>query len=1038
MGLRPEGWVSAAVSRDKEVHAAVHDIRRLVRKYGDAGSPALSRKPEKLVDSFLTAQVGVFRPNWTRFLAVTLLFAVSALAYLWAGGQIDAVAWADLSLKTVIPIFVLGIAVVNLSRSLSAAGRFTGEYLNETCEMTLFSCLAFLTAMTALMGWVMGKTHLLFEPILSPYCVECVAGSVAAASFGATMMCLVMLAFITIETIRCFIPSKAIKAVSRFAGAKLWHAYLREVYGRVLTTQHNAYLERWCEEHCKAIHPPSQYYGRYLRVGDGSDKGSNAFTIQLKKRPSDAKAYKDFHLGRLAEVEIYLIANSAELYLSSPQYDSEHKILGILSFPDITRSGVLGKDVERMGNRAVRWRSLGYATEEDAVHQSHLNTLETALCTAIENGETQEVTNYLQVATGALSMIRQVKGWRVIREADRPSFIGYDFVRLYVVAIQKLLNTIRDGAEYPPGRASELARAVRKSIWEETRDIGRDLDYHAMELFAWVIPQIYRIIIEAGEKAGPLQSIRAEFGGFYAFADGWLADTKTDAVGAAEQMRLVLQDGLTKWLLMTIQKKDGDLTEQLCDALRAIVFGHKGDVTLGQGALVVRHFVLAGYLIGQAKTDDIKPTAIERLFAEHHGQDSRAKFDDLVTFYRANSFPRQCTEEYLRIFYKPKRKTTDLLTGSSQSSGFGMTGQRQMALAFIYVGACALADSIDEPQVIPEDVSFELKDDVIETVADLFKGEGLDHDLQRLKAWRDQCTQSSDEAKAKAIADAEFNPSMIEQWRKEFWETYSTSSPVLSLCIRNGNYEIVSTACTGTLRYDLPKIAVIDWKYPISAASGNDYARGFAERMEGQLLAKMLGKSRSASPVEGTLSDLMKKAAAWLRRTGCENENGMIVAMTKHGPASQLFRDKGYVPSWREDVQSRGFEGFYEGFPLVWCKEIEGAEGAKPEQRESSRERVVAVDLRGWKGVRVRERVIAEREFGELTIRPWTEEETQKALESKKLEPKDVNKAKGNCPVDICLYWELSSSRPPHRRAFQTRVTDGEVPSKDNSEPAEQ
>lgn len=208
--------------------------------------------------------------------------------------------------------------------------------------------------------------------------------------------------------------------------------------------------------------------------------------------------------------------------------------------------------------------------------------------------------------------------------------------------------------------------------------------------------------------------------------------------------------------------------------------------------------------------------------------------------------------------------------------------------------------------------------------------------------------------------------------------------------------------------------------------------------MEGQILAKMTAKTRSASQVDGTLSDLMRRAVAWLKKAGCEGEQAVVVAMTAHSPSSELFRDEDYTPSWREDVQSHGFDGFYEGFPIVWYKEHSGEDEADTKPTKSHEERVVAVDLKGWKGLRTRESVITEQQFGELTIRTWTEEEIQEARDAGKLEPKDENKAKGNCPVDICLYWELSPSRPPHRRAFQIRVPDGEVPSKDNSEPAEQ
>jgi len=952
---------------------------------------------------------------------MVFLCATATLAYSWATVPIDTAAWADLALKTIIPIFVLGISVVNLTRSLSESGRFTGEYLNESCRMSLFSRLALLAGLAAFTGWLMGKISF-FPSLLSAF--------VAGGSIGAAIACFAMLAFIIRETIRCLVPGQAIEVVSQYASAKLCHAYLKEVYVRLFQSRHNAHLEKWCAEHCRAIHPPSRYYGHYLRSTHGSGRKGDSCVIRLEKKSSDTNTYKDFHIQRLATLDRYLSENGAELYLSSPLYDSERDVLGMLTFSNGATNAELRAAVERMGARAVRFRSMAFAEESDEFWESQQSALDEAMQRAVDRADPTQVRAYLDAVNKPLRVLRKTRQRRSIRDVYGENVRrGYDFLRLYLVALDEILAGQERGPKHRAKHTSALARVLLKSIWEETHVILKDMDYHTMELFAWVVRQMYQAIQEAGEKAGPLQGMRAEFGGFYAFADGWLEDAKSEDADAVEKMRLVLYDGLTKWLLGAIAKKDAELIEQLCDAARTIVFGHRDDITLDRGSLVVRHFVLAGYLIGHAQADGINPEAIERLFWERHSHDLRVNFDDIVTFYRTNRFPHKTVEPYLRIFYQPKKKTIGLLTGSSSSSGFGMTGQHEMALAFIYMGALVLAERSDKPKVIPQDMSFEVTDAAINTVADLFKGSRLDHGIARLTPWRDECKQATGGTEDKAIADAKLNASKMDEWRKEFWDAYLTSSPVLSLCLRNRNYEINNTAHTANLQARLPKIAVMDWKYPISGASGSDYAREFAEYMEGQLLAQMTAKIR-ASHVEGTLSDLMKRGAQWLRTTGCEGENAVIVAMTKHGPNSELFRDESYVPSWREDIQSRGFDGFYDGFPVIWYRSKD-TKDVKREQKDSPGERVVAVNLREWQGVKVQERVITRQEFGELTIRTWTDKEIQDALDSKKLEMKDVNKAKGSCPVDISLYWELSSCRPPHRRIFQIRGPSNETSSED-------
>ena len=88
---------------------------------------------------------------------------------------------------------------------------------------------------------------------------------------------------------------------------------------------------------------------------------------------------------------------------------------------------------------------------------------------------------------------------------------------------------------------------------------------------------------------------------------------------------------------------------------------------------------------------------------------------------------------------------------------------------------------------------------------------------------------------------------------------------------------------------------------------------------------------------------------------------------------TKIFEDKDFVPSWREDVKSRGFNGFYRGFPIAWLREGDEDKEEKggTEDKKPQYPKVVAVDLRGWIGLRVREEVVAERKFGELKIRTW-------------------------------------------------------------------
>lgn len=417
--------------------------------------------------------------------------------------------------------------------------------------------------------------------------------------------------------------------------------------------------------------------------------------------------------------------------------------------------------------------------------------------------------------------------------------------------------------------------------------------------------------------------------------------------------------------------------------------------------------MLAGRLIGLAKAGKVTATAVERLFCERHSHNVSLNFDDLVSFYIEQPFPLKALDSYLRIFSSPTEKRTHLLTGSSHSSGFGMTGVRETALAFIFLAAHALKTRDELPAAVSE-IAGRINEDDMNIVSEVFKDGMLGHFVKRLKDWIKICGESQDEKEAKEIAEAALNTEKVEEWKKKFWERYTRAIPVLAMCLKNGSYEVDNDA-KSEWPCRLPKMAVIDWKYPISGAEGDVYGRSIGQEMEKELVKKMVEQKAGESKVEGGMSEVVGKAVSWLETEGCDNDKGIVVVMSKESPESELYEDEDFVPSWREDVRSREFEGFYRGFPIVWLEEESGGEGHV---------KSVGVDPRGWRGIRVREEVVTEGRFGTLDVRTWTEKEIQEAIASKKLEEKDVNKAKGNCPVDVSFSWEYVEGELPSRKIF--------------------
>jgi len=999
-------WLASCVEKQREVADALKDLAHRIRKYKDAAKPSDCRETR---GGFWNTELTLFRPRWEHFTFISVGCGIAGVisSLLLVSHKADV--WATVGLTVTVPVFVLGISLVALARSVSESGRFAVEYLNEACRMEWFCCLSLAAVLQGLLGRFLSNVEWVPNVATVGLC---------AASLGAAIDCLAMLAFVVHETIRCSVASESTKVVSRYAARRLTWGYLKEVYVRLLQTHQKDYLEKWCAG--KAIHPPSQYYVHYFGSGLQRGKAGDNVKIELDAPVSGGSMYKDYDLEGLAELDKYLKANGAELYLSSPDYESERGVLGILSCGDVMQKERLRSLVFKMGGETVRQKKMMFVKEGDDFWDSQESKLSEAVERAVKMSDPIQLRAYLDAVNVPLGVFREVRRKHPVVRDAAGEYVGrgYDFLRLYLEALREIFAVQETGSRRYGGRMLRMVVVVRDSVWDETKKIFEDMDYQTMELYTWLVQQMYTAVQEAGDEAKNLREMRARFGGFYEFAGGWLEDSESRDADDMNKMRVVLHEGLTKWLLIAMKEKDVILTEQLCDKAREIVSGREG-VKFDRGDVVAQHFVLAGYLIERVKGGAVGVTtgAVERLFGERYSRDVSLDLGELVKFYIENPLPVTMLDSYLRIFFTPSQVRADLLTGSSSSMGSGMVGNQEMELAFIFLAAKALESGAQLPEPTA-DMAGKISEENLKTVSEVFKGDGLDHWIGELRDWNDKCKELHDAQEAKQIAEAKLDPQKVDEWKKKFWERYSRAVPVLSMCLKSGEYEIVEDA-KSEWRYRLPKIAVIDWKHGISGAEGDRYGHSIGRRMEKELVKRMIGQEGGESRVEGGLSGMIGEAARWLENKGCDGDKGIVVVAGKRAPGSELFRDKNFVPPWREDVRAAGFDGFYRGFPIVWIGEEEDdeAENAKGDNG-TKRERVVAVDLRGWRGIRVRDEVITDGRFGELGIRTWGDEEIQKAIESKKLDVKDVDNAKGSCPVDITFFWAYAEAKLPPRNAF--------------------
>jgi len=990
-------WLSSCVKKQPEVKHALSELTDIIREYNDAAKPSACRGEKTKLWNY---GLDWFRPNWKIFSVIMIGCGIggAVFARFVSGCSMELFHnWADLALKITIPVFTIGISLVALARSIGEGNKFIGEYLNESCRTATFCHMALIATLCGTVGYLTSTIEKM--PILA------VAG-ICAASLGVAVESLITLAFVMCEAIRCFAESKSITVVSQYVARKLTCGYLKESYTALLSEKHTAYIEEWCKE--AAIHPPSQSYSMYFKQHSNKD----IMDVTLNSQPSEPNVYKDYNLKCLEKLNNFLKENGAELYLNSPLDNNEYKSFGHLICENIQQNQQILSGAQTLANKALIWKRYELSAESSDFWDSQESKLNEAMKRAVGSADPIQVFSYLKAINIPLSNSRQIrKKHRVIRDA-----VGecprreWQFLRLYLKALHELLKTEDTDA------INELAHRVRNSLWDEVKDISQNMDHHAMKMYTWLAQEMYTMIWDEGEKKEILRKMRAQFGGFYKFASGWLEDAESKGVNT-DEMRLVLHEGLTKWLKLAIQKKDTELVEQLCDAGRGIVF--KGDTIKFNHVDVGRqHFLLGGWLIGLAKSNQVNHTAIERLFCKQYSHQIDVDFDELVNFYISTPSSPETMENYKRIFSSTTETRRDFFSDSYSSSGWGMMGYREMARVFVFLATHALKKiSLPGPNI---NMAERVTKEDINIVKDVFKGQF--NDIGKVEKWIQCCDTAQNDKEAKEIADALLDKAKVKEHEVKFWEGYSRSVPVLSLCLKNGNYKIEKDI-NSQWRYLVPKIALFDWKYPIIGADGDEYGTSIGHQMENNILVMIDKDSKEETEVKGNIAEVIGQAVRWLEQNGCPKGGGFVIVKSDQMFESKLYKDKDYIPAWREEMKSTGFDGFYRGYPIVHFRDSEEGKEEKQitEKSELDYQKVIGVDLRGWTGLRVRKEVVSDtaRKYGELKIRTWTDEEIKQAVDANKLDKKDVDKAKGNCPVDITFYWEVVAGKLPKTKSFK-------------------
>lgn len=345
-------WLSSYVVEQPEVKGALSDLEKLIRLYKDAAHPSAYREAKR---RFLSTELAWFRPGWKLFAVVSVVCGVAGIVFSYLTPSYDkAGEWAILAIRISVPTFTIGISLVALSRTISETGRFAGEYLNDACRTPLFCCLTLIAVLCGLVGRFVSTIE---------WVPNFLTMGVCAISVGTSMNSLAMLAFVILETIRCSIPTESIRVVSKYAARKLTYGYLNDCYAKLFRYQYNNHLQEWCI--AKATHGPSHYYEHYLQSSLYSGKGDNDVRIEIDGGIARQDLYKDYDLKGLEKLDRYLKRNDAEFYLSSTDYGSEGRAVGILRCVNVKKNERVKEVVQEGFKKLMKWRICEFLENDD-------------------------------------------------------------------------------------------------------------------------------------------------------------------------------------------------------------------------------------------------------------------------------------------------------------------------------------------------------------------------------------------------------------------------------------------------------------------------------------------------------------------------------------------------------------------------------------------------------------------------------------------------------------------------------------------------
>ena len=319
---------------------------------------------------------------------------------------------------------------------------------------------------------------------------------------------------------------------------------------------------------------------------------------------------------------------------------------------------------------------------------------------------------------------------------------------------------------------------------------------------------------------------------------------------------------------------------------------------------------------------------------------------------------------------------------------------------FIYLALLVISE--DEEKRVIEFWHYSIKDKIknLKKAAGIIGFYGFESQKVIFEKWMDGCEELYKQQEEQKVAEATLNPVKVSEYVDSFWIGYKERNTFLGFCLKHRYYTIEDTAGTKG-RINLPKTLFLE-KTNQSGSVGRSCGLDIAENRDRDLINNIIKSTQEDNKeTANNIESMLNKACQWLAEKGLSRTQGIIVYCGDTYIESKLYENEYYVPSWRNEEKTC-FSGTYKNYPIKTIRNRNGIE------------KCVALDLREWKGIQVRDDIVDKENFGDLSVRKWSGDEITAAIKKDiELEEGDRNKLKGTCAAEYELYWQLDKSDLP-------------------------